>query len=279
MFGFLIAGAILIGGSTFGGGSLVPTAHAWFCNGNTKASPCGTITTIVNVVNTGGGTANPSDFTVSLYGSLDPATTTFKGSASGTVENIDPENYQVTVSAKTNYTFTYSTDCSGTLNAGDSKTCTITETYCPPVITPPSVDVSISKSADVTSTFSGGTVHYTVAVTASGTAAATGVTATDTWPSGMTFVSASETQGSYSSSTGSWNVGTVANGQTATLTITATANTVTASTTVTNTATAAESSSETDPNTANNSSSVSICVEPCRLPTNADRQSLHCEDG
>ena len=132
MFGFLIAGAIILGGSMIG----IPSAHAWYCSGNTSSSPCSMITTVVNVVNAGGGTATPSNFQVTLTdessGTYYGNTYVFNGSASGISVNVDPEQYQVTVASKKNYTPTYSSDCTGILNAGDAKTCTITETYNAP---------------------------------------------------------------------------------------------------------------------------------------------------
>jgi uncharacterized repeat protein (TIGR01451 family) len=264
-FGLLIAGAVLMGGNMLTGGSLIPAAHAWFCTTNSKSSPCATVTTIVNV---NGGSATPSNFSVSLWGSHDPATTTFAGSASGTVENIVPEQYQVSVASKKNYTPSYS-NCSGNLSAGDSQTCTVTETYSAPTPTP-SADIAISKTADVSSTYVGGTVNYTVTVTDNGPATSTGVVATDALPSGLTFVSATTSAGSYASSTGTWNVGTLSNGQSATLVITATVQNSLANTDVTNTATVSESAGIVDPNTGNNTASVCICVYPAPAIPSAD---------
>ncbi|WP_407569075.1 Ig-like domain-containing protein [Deinococcus altitudinis] len=66
----------------------------------------------------------------------------------------------------------------------------------------------------------GDTLSYTLTVTNSGTAAS-GVTVTDTLPTGLTFTSASN-GGTYSAATGkvTWTVGAVANGATVTLTVT-----------------------------------------------------------
>ncbi len=126
----------------------------------------------------------------------------------------------------------------------------------------PSADLSISKTADVTSTTEGGTVNYTVAVKDLGPATSTDVIATDTLPSTLTFVSATTSEGFYASSTGIWTIGDMSASSTATLTIAAKVNTGTASSTITNTASVAESASTTDPNLANNSSSVSVAVAP-----------------
>jgi uncharacterized repeat protein (TIGR01451 family) len=260
LFGLVLAGALLIGGNMLSGGLMVPTAHAWFCGGasTSTSSPCATINTVVTVANNGVGTKTASNFVVSLWGSKDPATTTFVGNSSGTIKNIVPEQYQVTVASQNNYSTSYSSDCAGTLAAGDSKTCTVSENYVLP--TPPTADISITKTANVTSTIEGGTVDYTVTVAALGPATSTGVVATDVLPSGLTFVSATTSEGSYVSSTGNWSIGTMSASSKATLTVVATVNAGTAGTDITNTANVSEATSTIDSNLANNSSSVSICI-------------------
>ena len=94
------------------------------------------------------------------------------------------------------------------------------------ILPPPGApDLVQSKNVDQTTAVPGDTLTYTMAVANQGTAAATGVTATDTLPSGMTFTAANtHGAGTYDSTTGIWSVGTVASGTSATLTITATVN-------------------------------------------------------
>ena len=123
-------------------------------------------------------------------------------------------------------------------------------------------DVSVQKTADVTSTVEGGTIDYTITATDLGPATSTDVVATDTLPSGLTFVNATASVGTYSTSTGAWTIGTLTANATATLQIAATANAGTGGTTITNTAVIGESSTETDTNPGNNSSSVSVYIEP-----------------
>jgi uncharacterized repeat protein (TIGR01451 family) len=137
---------------------------------------------------------------------------------------------------------------------------------------PTDADISISKIADVTSTLPAGTINYTLTVTANGPATSTGVVATDTLPTGLTFENATATAGtSYASSTGAWTIGTLAPNATATLQIAALVNaTGTAGTTITNTATVNESSTETDTKLGNNSSTVSIPVGSPVPSTDAD---------
>ncbi len=94
------------------------------------------------------------------------------------------------------------------------------------ILPPPGApDLVQSKNVDQTTAVPGDTLTYTMAVANDGTADATGVTATDTLPSGVTFVAANtHGAGTYDSATGIWSIGTVASGASATLTITATVN-------------------------------------------------------
>jgi uncharacterized repeat protein (TIGR01451 family) len=129
-----------------------------------------------------------------------------------------------------------------------------------PTSTIQNADIAIVKTADVSSTVEGATVHYTLTATDLGPATSTGVVANDVLPSGLTFVSASASVGTYATSTGIWNIGTMTANSPATLTVAATVNAGTASSTISNTATIAESASSTDTNLANNSSTVTISV-------------------
>ncbi len=94
-------------------------------------------------------------------------------------------------------------------------------------------DLVLTKSVDDATPEVGGNVTFTVAVTNSGPDAAQAVSVDDALPSGLNFVSATASAGSYASGTGVWTVGTLANGATATLDVVATATTHTP---VTNTA-------------------------------------------
>lgn len=78
-------------------------------------------------------------------------------------------------------------------------------------------DLAISGFADDTTASSGQDVTLTFVVSNVGTQHATGVEVTVTVPAGATFVSDSESQGSYNSSTGVWSAGSIAVGQTAIL--------------------------------------------------------------
>src|SRR4029077_16579517 len=88
---------------------------------------------------------------------------------------------------------------------------------------------------------------------------------TDPIPAGLSFVSATATQGSYSAVTSIWDVGVLAVGASATLHITVTVNVTTA---VTNTA-SRSTSSPVDPNPANDSASATVTASTVPgLPNN-----------
>jgi uncharacterized repeat protein (TIGR01451 family) len=121
-----------------------------------------------------------------------------------------------------------------------------------------SADLSITKTDSPDPVLAGQNLTYTITVTNGGPSTATGVTVTDTLPAGVTFVSATPSQGSCSgTSTVTCNLGSLTNGASATITII-----VTPTTTGTISNTASVTSGVTDPNTSNNSASQSTTVDP-----------------
>ncbi|HKV32183.1 MAG TPA: hypothetical protein VJT14_14360, partial [Candidatus Dormibacteraeota bacterium] len=115
-------------------------------------------------------------------------------------------------------------------------------------------DIGVAKSASSGSVLVGSNVDFTITVLNLGPSNATGVVVTDQLPAGLTFVSANPSQGTYTSGTGVWNIGALANGASVSLTLTAT---VTTAGSHTNTATKT-GENETDPNAANDSSSATV---------------------
>jgi hypothetical protein len=94
-----------------------------------KVSPdCLGQLTIIKHVN--GGTTLASDFTMAIIGN-NPSQNFFPGSELGTTINIEPGSYQVTEFAKSGYHITTTSDCSGTIAAGESKICTVTNNAIP----------------------------------------------------------------------------------------------------------------------------------------------------
>jgi uncharacterized repeat protein (TIGR01451 family) len=85
------------------------------------------------------------------------------------------------------------------------------------------IDLSLTKAVSQTSVTVGQQVTYTVTVSnAAAMSTATAVEVQEALPSGLSFVSATASQGSYNSTTGSWAVGDIAAGVNATLTLVAT---------------------------------------------------------
>ncbi|MFD1294658.1 gliding motility-associated C-terminal domain-containing protein, partial [Lutibacter holmesii] len=106
-------------------------------------------------------------------------------------------------------------------------------------VTVSSADLVTTKVVDNATPNEGDTVTYTITVLNNGPSAATGVSLTDNLPIGVTYASHSTLEGNYNSGSGIWNIGTVANGATATLEIVATVDVGTSGSTITNITTAA----------------------------------------
>jgi uncharacterized repeat protein (TIGR01451 family) len=85
----------------------------------------------------------------------------------------------------------------------------------------PISDISITKTVDNLKPTVGNTIKYLLTVNNRGPYSANGVTMTELLSSKLQFVSAIPSQGTYNPTTGIWNVGTLANGASATLTINA----------------------------------------------------------
>jgi uncharacterized repeat protein (TIGR01451 family) len=113
-------------------------------------------------------------------------------------------------------------------------------------------DLSVSKTVSNATPNVGDTITYTVTLSDQGPDNATNVVVTDLLPAGLTFVSATPSQGAYSSASGVWTVGTVSTSVVQTLIINAT---VASPDALTNTGTISFAD-QVDPNTANNTASA-----------------------
>jgi uncharacterized repeat protein (TIGR01451 family) len=86
---------------------------------------------IKHVVNDDGGTAVAGDFDITVTGG-NASPGSFAGAeAPGTNVTLDAGNYNVTEAAESGYTAEYSSDCSGSIANGQTKTCTITNDDTP----------------------------------------------------------------------------------------------------------------------------------------------------
>jgi uncharacterized repeat protein (TIGR01451 family) len=123
-------------------------------------------------------------------------------------------------------------------------------------------DLSLTKSADVSSTTVGNNITYTIKAGNGGFFPATNTVISDPLPSNVSFVSAAASQGSCSgSSTVACSLGTIANGASATVTIVAKAISV-----GTATNTASVSTGSLDPSSGNNSASATTTISSGIVP-------------
>jgi uncharacterized repeat protein (TIGR01451 family) len=134
----------------------------------------------------------------------------------------------------------------GVRNATTSQAIPVTVYNAPPVSSgggggggSVQSDIAIVKTVDQSAPATGATIHYMLTVSDGGPSDSSAVVASDTLPTGVTFNSASSSEGSYASSTGIWTIGTIPNGHQATLVITATV-TAAGGTIITNTGTVSE---------------------------------------
>lgn len=95
-----------------------------------------TLNVFVAVNNTAGGSAAPSNFTVTVAGA-NASPSPFTGSNTGIAVTLNANAaYAVTASSLVNYTASVSGNCVGPIAAGGTASCTVTETYVPPATTP-----------------------------------------------------------------------------------------------------------------------------------------------
>jgi uncharacterized repeat protein (TIGR01451 family) len=119
-------------------------------------------------------------------------------------------------------------------------------------MTPQVADLALAKAVSNPTPNIGDTITFTVTLTDFGPNGATNVTVGDLLPPGLTFISSLSSQGTYSSTTGVWTVGTVTTAAAQTLQVQAM---VTGTSAQTNTATITHSD-QFDPDTGNNSASA-----------------------
>lgn len=78
------------------------------------------------MINDNGGTNTAEDFTISVSGDNVSPQSSFTGAESpGTTVTMSPGTFSVSEAGPSGYTESSTGDCSGSINAGESKTCTI----------------------------------------------------------------------------------------------------------------------------------------------------------
>ena len=204
--------------------------------------------------------ANPFNLTVDTM-FVDPgatATDTEDGNLTSKIIKTGTVNASTTGS----YILTYTVTDSGGLSANVTRTVVVNPVGCTSNCggggSTPNADLAVTKTADKSTPNVGDTVTYKVSVVNNGPDVATLVSLKDMLPSGLNFVSAVTTLGSYSSTTGLWTIGNLLNTASTTLTITVTVNTGTQGQKITNTAVA--TSTRADSNLVNNTVSTDITV-------------------
>lgn len=91
----------------------------------------GTLVVTTKVNNEGGGSGQPSDFTIKVHGN-NPSNSSFPGNSSGTIIKLDMGMYSVTASGPQFYNSTSSMDCSGAVMSAETIKCEISNTYVKP---------------------------------------------------------------------------------------------------------------------------------------------------
>jgi uncharacterized repeat protein (TIGR01451 family) len=112
-------------------------------------------------------------------------------------------------------------------------------------------DLSLSKVVNTVIVTMGQNVTFTLVITNGGPSDATGVTVSDTLPSGLIFSNATASVGSYDNSTGLWTIGNVTHSTTATLSLIATVNTISTVTNIAQVATSNQPDPDSTPGNSN----------------------------
>ncbi len=141
-----------------------------------------------------------------------------------------------------------------------------------------STDLQVGKAVDRASPNEGETVLFTITVANAGPTAATGVALTDTLPTGLTFLGAVPSNGSYDSGSGTWTLGGLAGGATDSLEVSAQVDAGTAGATLVNRAWISASDLA-DPVAANDTSSVAVTVASTDLQVTKDVDNIAPNEG
>jgi uncharacterized repeat protein (TIGR01451 family) len=195
------------------------------------------------------------------------------GLPAGAVASFNPASVSITDATSKSATLTITTTAGTPLGdfpisiTGTAGSTVHTTQVTLKVISPSSIDLSVSKSASPNPGQVNASLTYRVTVTNNGPAVATNVTLTDTLPSGVALGSLSTTQGSCSGiGTVTCSLNSLAVGASAIVTIVVTPS---SQGQITNTATAG--ASETDFDNSNNTAAIDTLIQPAAIsPTMLD---------
>ncbi len=174
-----------------------------------------------------------ANVTVNLYDASNTLVGTTTTNANGIYgfSNLTPGTYTVQFVAPTGYTISSKDQGSddskdSDADAATGKTASVTLAAGQANLTIDAgmyynnaADLKIEKTVSDSVLSCGKNLTYTIKLTNNGPINAGSIIAADILPAGLSFVSASATQGSYDTTTGKWIVGSLANGASATLTI------------------------------------------------------------
>jgi len=164
---------------------------------------------------------------IQLHGGIDIFDAMLNTSGNHLIKHIDVlDPHQ-----STTFTMSYVTgdgDCGQLVNTAraeghpvnGSATVIDESTWTVNIICQDKADIKIEKTVDNANPKCDDNVTFTIKATNLGPNTATGVQVSDLLPTGLDYVSSSASHGSYSNTTGIWNIGTIANGAFETLTIT-----------------------------------------------------------
>jgi hypothetical protein len=119
---------IVIEEKTFSNESAQANATVAATNKNTVQ---GTLVVTTKVDNEGGGSSQPSDFTIKVHGN-NPSNSSFPGNSSGTIIKLDMGMYSVIASGPPFYNSTSSMGCSGAVMSAKTIKCELSNTYVKP---------------------------------------------------------------------------------------------------------------------------------------------------
>jgi hypothetical protein len=108
----------------------------------------GTLLVMTTVTNNNGGGAVASAFTANVS-AVSPSQSSFAGSTSGVSVTVGPGSYSVTEGAVSGYNEILGATCSGTIVAGETRVCVLTNDDIPPPPPPPNFSVNVGSWQEV----------------------------------------------------------------------------------------------------------------------------------